>query len=106
MPTHAARPANRLRKHNKSFTGCWTCRARKVKCSEQHPSCMQCINKGVPCGGYDIRLNWMTPETGFGDERQLACDDATQPAMSSRSQIVSGNSPPLPNQKSRLAPSA
>lgn len=70
MPTHSLRSANRPRKHNKTFTGCWTCRARKVKCDEGRPVCRQCRQRGVPCGGYGVRLQWMAPGTGLEDDSQ------------------------------------
>lgn len=59
-------------------TGCWTCRARRVKCDgqsfreiksyqihtkmiyyflETHPICRRCARKNSPCG-YGIRLVW------------------------------------------------
>lgn len=45
-------------KRAKTFTGCWTCRARKVKCDLRRPSCVRCIRSGLECGGYDIKLRW------------------------------------------------
>ncbi|KAK8035581.1 fungal-specific transcription factor domain-containing protein [Apiospora rasikravindrae] len=52
--------ANR-KKHprSKQFTGCWTCRRRRVKCSEEKPSCQRCQRLNVSCEGYDIRLTWV-----------------------------------------------
>ncbi|KPM42788.1 hypothetical protein AK830_g3759 [Neonectria ditissima] len=52
------------RKHSKTFTGCWTCRGRKVKCDEERPGCRQCRQKNLECQGYGVRLHWMQPETG------------------------------------------
>lgn len=45
-------------KRAKTFTGCWTCRARKVKCDLRRPNCTRCIKSGLECGGYDIKLRW------------------------------------------------
>ncbi|CCF60824.1 hypothetical protein KAFR_0L02130 [Kazachstania africana CBS 2517] len=45
----------------KTFTGCWTCRARKVKCDLTRPSCTRCERSGLKCGGYDIKLRWSKP---------------------------------------------
>lgn len=45
-------------KRAKTFTGCWTCRARKVKCDLRRPSCVRCVRSGLECGGYDIKLRW------------------------------------------------
>ena len=41
----------------RSRTGCWPCKARKVKCGEEKPSCQNCIKAGETCD-YSIRLNW------------------------------------------------
>lgn len=35
--------------HRKSRAGCRRCKERKVKCSEEHPSCIACLRHGVPC---------------------------------------------------------
>lgn len=56
-------PAAPPRKRSKTFTGCWTCRARKIKCDEAKPECHQCSDKGVHCEGYSARLQWLTPAT-------------------------------------------
>ncbi|KAK4185232.1 putative transcription factor [Podospora australis] len=37
------------RSHKKSRTGCGICKARKIKCDERHPSCLNCISHGVEC---------------------------------------------------------
>ncbi|KAK0724205.1 hypothetical protein B0H67DRAFT_597958 [Lasiosphaeris hirsuta] len=37
------------RAHRKSRTGCATCKARKIKCDERHPACLNCISHGAPC---------------------------------------------------------
>ncbi|KAH8427435.1 Zn(II)2Cys6 transcription factor domain-containing protein [Aspergillus melleus] len=55
---------NRPRKCTKTFTGCWACRARKIKCDEENPSCPQCYDKNLSCEGYSARLQWLTPVTG------------------------------------------
>ncbi|VVT53569.1 uncharacterized protein SAPINGB_P003640 [Magnusiomyces paraingens] len=44
----------------KTFTGCWTCRNRKVKCDLGKPECNQCLKRKIPCEGYDIKLRWST----------------------------------------------
>ncbi|KAH6955953.1 hypothetical protein BKA56DRAFT_602561 [Ilyonectria sp. MPI-CAGE-AT-0026] len=43
-----------------SFTGCWTCKARKIRCDQRPISCENCEKKGVACGGYDVRLQWVS----------------------------------------------
>ncbi|KAL4779256.1 fungal-specific transcription factor domain-containing protein [Aspergillus varians] len=95
MPLHSPRSANRPRKHSKTFTGCWTCRARKVKCDEGRPTCRQCNQRGVPCDGYGVRLQWMAPGTGL-DNGVQPFSDAPSYNKSRRSQIVSGDNEDLP----------
>ncbi|KAF4972582.1 hypothetical protein FSARC_855 [Fusarium sarcochroum] len=51
--------SQQLRKHTKTFSGCWTCRARKVKCDEAKPHCRKCRRKGIQCQGYGVRLQWV-----------------------------------------------
>ncbi|GIZ49628.1 hypothetical protein CKM354_001265700 [Cercospora kikuchii] len=41
----------------RSRTGCWPCKARKVKCDEARPQCANCQKHGETCD-YSIRLNW------------------------------------------------
>lgn len=41
----------------RSRTGCWPCKARKVKCGEEKPACTNCVKSGETCD-YSIRLNW------------------------------------------------
>ncbi|KIV83157.1 hypothetical protein PV11_05207 [Exophiala sideris] len=62
-----AAPASSPKKRTKTFTGCWTCRGRKLKCSEETPTCQQCANKGLECGGYGVSLQWLPSETGSPD---------------------------------------
>ncbi|KAL4959358.1 Zn(II)2Cys6 transcription factor [Aspergillus stella-maris] len=47
----APEPKRRSRK------GCWPCKAKKVKCGEEKPSCSNCRRQNEPCD-YSIRLNW------------------------------------------------
>ncbi|KAL1963520.1 hypothetical protein VTN77DRAFT_8101 [Rasamsonia byssochlamydoides] len=47
----APEPKRRSRK------GCWPCKARKVKCGEEKPTCSNCLRQGGVCD-YSIRLNW------------------------------------------------
>lgn len=37
------------RPHKKSRAGCQTCKARKIKCDEAHPSCGFCSTRKIPC---------------------------------------------------------
>ncbi len=55
-------------KRKKTFTGCWTCRSRKIKCDGQKPSCERCQKANLKCDGYDIRLRWSPVITGDAGE--------------------------------------
>lgn len=48
---------------NRTKTGCLTCRRRKKKCDEQHPSCNNCIRGGFVCEGYSSRSTWQKPSS-------------------------------------------
>ncbi|CAG9999968.1 unnamed protein product [Clonostachys byssicola] len=54
----AGDPAHPRKRRRKTFSGCWTCRAKHVKCDEAKPACMRCERAGVRCEGYGIRLSW------------------------------------------------
>ena len=44
----------------KTFTGCWTCRASKVKCDLTRPECLRCTRTpGKKCRGYGVSLTWV-----------------------------------------------
>lgn len=60
MPVKQA-VASKRSKRGKTFTGCWTCRSRKVKCDLRRPHCERCEKSGLVCGGYDIKLRWSRP---------------------------------------------
>lgn len=45
----------------KTFTGCFTCRTRKIRCDLTKPRCQNCTKMGVECGGYGIKLRWLNP---------------------------------------------
>lgn len=64
MPFPARHPRSQQpRKRTKTFTGCWTCRSRKIKCDETRPICSQCCAKGLECEGYGVRLQWLPAAT-------------------------------------------
>ncbi|OTA90725.1 hypothetical protein M434DRAFT_397812 [Hypoxylon sp. CO27-5] len=44
---------------SRSTHGCWTCRLRKKKCDENHPSCFRCTSLQIACDGYGPRPYWM-----------------------------------------------
>lgn len=48
-------------RRSKSFTGCYTCRRRKIACDLARPSCLKCKKSGFVCEGYDVKLRWSQP---------------------------------------------
>ncbi|GMG18177.1 unnamed protein product [[Candida] boidinii] len=48
-------------KRSKSFTGCYTCRRRKIGCDLGRPSCNRCLKSGFICEGYHVKLRWSNP---------------------------------------------
>ncbi|KAJ6008244.1 hypothetical protein N7540_012220 [Penicillium herquei] len=59
------------KQRTKTFTGCWTCRARRVKCDEEHPHCRRCRRSGWQCQGYAVRLEWSQTPGIRAQRRQL-----------------------------------
>ncbi|KAF2454471.1 fungal-specific transcription factor domain-containing protein [Lineolata rhizophorae] len=83
------RPARvALRRRTKTFTGCWTCRARKLKCDEGQPACNQCAIKGFFCEGYATRLQWLPPITGRVDDGSSSTAQLAPGIGSRRRQIL------------------
>ncbi|KAI5458942.1 fungal-specific transcription factor domain-containing protein [Mariannaea sp. PMI_226] len=67
-----------------TFTGCWTCKSRKIRCDERPVSCKNCERRGITCGGYDIRLQWVSdpfadisPSKGKG-RRSIKLDEGPE----------------------------
>ncbi|KAJ5675539.1 hypothetical protein N7462_008436 [Penicillium macrosclerotiorum] len=44
----------------RSHQGCWTCKRRRRRCDNGHPSCENCVQRGLDCEGYEVRLRWGT----------------------------------------------
>lgn len=70
MPRRAPRKPT---KRSKTFTGCWTCRSRGVKCGEEKPTCARCRNGSFHCEGYGVKLVWPDEcgENATGVQRRL-----------------------------------
>ncbi|KAK9474026.1 fungal-specific transcription factor domain-containing protein [Dipodascopsis tothii] len=58
----AGKPAdpskNQSQKIVRVRSGCWTCKARRRKCDEAKPFCMNCVKNNRQCEGYNIRLSF------------------------------------------------
>ncbi|KAL4924695.1 Zn(II)2Cys6 transcription factor [Aspergillus undulatus] len=53
MATGTGTSTNRRVTRPRSRNGCITCKLRHVKCTEEKPSCAQCLKSGRKCDGYD-----------------------------------------------------
>ncbi|KAF6829594.1 hypothetical protein CPLU01_07880 [Colletotrichum plurivorum] len=53
------------RRRPMTFTGCWTCKKRKVKCDERPSRCGNCEKMKIPCGGYGVKLQWINVANPF-----------------------------------------
>ncbi|WAO95520.1 Zn(2)-C6 fungal-type domain-containing protein [Fusarium falciforme] len=52
-----------------TFTGCWTCKRRKVRCDLRPTACRNCEKRGIVCEGYGIRLQWVSDSLGQAESR-------------------------------------
>ncbi|VUC24978.1 unnamed protein product [Clonostachys rosea] len=50
---------------SRTRTGCWSCRARGVKCDEQRPRCQKCSKLDLTCQ-YGVRLQWVEDSIARG----------------------------------------
>ncbi|KID73924.1 Fungal Zn binuclear cluster domain containing protein, partial [Metarhizium brunneum ARSEF 3297] len=58
MATSGRTPTGSRKKKTRTFSGCWTCRSRRIKCDERRPVCDRCSRARIACQGYGVRLNW------------------------------------------------
>lgn len=76
--TYIALHMARLGRRSRTFTGCWTCRKRKVLCDESKPECVACQSQGLRCDGYASKLIWLNDNSLQGSKsngrRFLDCD--------------------------------
>ncbi|KAF5573595.1 fungal Zn binuclear cluster domain-containing protein [Fusarium pseudocircinatum] len=75
-------PSTPSRRRTRTFTGCWTCRARRVKCDEVKPSCKRCTNASRICEGYDVRLIWDGKSSGARCQSQFSDLRVAKPSRS------------------------
>ncbi|KAK9374047.1 uncharacterized protein V1513DRAFT_125187 [Lipomyces chichibuensis] len=54
---------------SRSRTGCWTCRLRRKKCSEEKPACAACLRLKLVCDGYGERPDFMKTAEAMGRKR-------------------------------------
>ncbi|KAB5549604.1 fungal-specific transcription factor domain-containing protein [Coniochaeta sp. 2T2.1] len=92
LEAHTLRPRRGLgrTRRTRSFTGCWTCRSRHLKCDEAKPECNRCIQLGTKCEGYAVRLSW-------SESRQLRGSKPTPSPECSKTTV--GLSPQSPSHR-------
>ncbi|KAE8387683.1 fungal-specific transcription factor domain-containing protein [Aspergillus alliaceus] len=63
------------RKRRREFTGCWRCRARKVKCDQKSP-CSACQRLGLECDSSSARLVWINGNDSYRStgRRDMHCE--------------------------------
>ncbi|PGG99304.1 hypothetical protein AJ79_08571 [Helicocarpus griseus UAMH5409] len=95
------RMPDRVRLPPRSRTGCWTCRSRKVKCDEGHPTCGQCARLGHECD-YSPRLSFRDDTSRIKQRMQdvftagNAVWDPTSPTLTASSPNSSSGGDTLP----------
>ncbi|PYH45317.1 Zn(II)2Cys6 transcription factor, partial [Aspergillus saccharolyticus JOP 1030-1] len=52
--------------------GCITCKAKRLKCDESKPTCLQCKKRKVECGGYKKDFKWRPFE-----DTNIGCKNAS-----------------------------
>ncbi|KAH6952449.1 hypothetical protein BKA56DRAFT_663719 [Ilyonectria sp. MPI-CAGE-AT-0026] len=88
-------PKPRRRPVQKSFSGCSQCKARKIKCDENKPSCTPCNIKRVACPGYPVqpRLRWSRKHEVL-EPRDFVSNDQTRPPNNERRESAISESSP------------
>ncbi|KAJ5356297.1 Amino acid/polyamine transporter I [Penicillium concentricum] len=85
-PRKQTKRVRQAKQKSVTFTGCWTCRSRKVKCDErQQNGCGVCQKSGLECAGYDVNLCWMTDKKRDFQglrRRQIRLEQSTSPSIS------------------------
>ncbi|KAK9324728.1 hypothetical protein V1517DRAFT_316703 [Lipomyces orientalis] len=54
---------------SRTRTGCWTCRLRRKKCTEEKPACAACLRLKLACDGYGDRPDFMKSADAMGRKR-------------------------------------
>ncbi|RLV89197.1 hypothetical protein JA1_005270 [Spathaspora sp. JA1] len=86
FPRSAERKSRRT--HKNSRDGCPNCKAKRIKCSEELPSCHNCIKKNYRCGYLDFpkdkldmirKKNDKKSQEIFGNKQELNHENNNQP---------------------------
>lgn len=66
-------------KHRRTRSGCFTCRQRRVKCDENHPTCERCRKGNRECKYPDSQSGQKTSRSGSRPGKSSSADDASSP---------------------------
>ncbi|KAL5089587.1 hypothetical protein Trisim1_005280 [Trichoderma cf. simile WF8] len=88
-------PKKEIKRRTK--TGCLTCRKRRIKCDETHPTCNNCRKSKRECLGYDPIFR-QQPGTPTSSSVQPVSNSLSQPEPSGIASVQSGSAvgPPTP----------
>ncbi|ERS98316.1 hypothetical protein HMPREF1624_05100 [Sporothrix schenckii ATCC 58251] len=78
---------------------CVTCKTRGLKCDLNRPQCLPCVQAGLACGGYPMRVVWL-------EERQRPTSAAWSNKVTKPSRASTLTSPSTPTPKSTLPAAA
>ncbi|KAH6693501.1 fungal-specific transcription factor domain-containing protein [Plectosphaerella plurivora] len=90
------------KRRGKTFTGCWTCRSRHVKCDEGRPFCKRCLVGDFECQGYEKRLTWVSEPDNTTSAGRRGAKDAEGVALAD---ITIRNGPKKPTSSESTASS-
>ncbi|CAK7232864.1 hypothetical protein SCUCBS95973_008402 [Sporothrix curviconia] len=95
-PGGEARPRGKPRGRRRD-RDCVTCKTRGLKCDLNRPQCLPCVQAGLSCGGYPMRVVWL-------DQRRSSASTSAKASKKARtaapSASTSPRSPPLPSSAS------
>ena len=74
------------RTHKNSRDGCPNCKAKRIKCSEELPSCHNCIKKNYRCGYLDFPKEKLDHIRKKNDKKSKEQDENTKEELSSNLQ--------------------
>ena len=83
--------------------GCSTCKEKRLKCDETHPSCLQCKKRNVDCGGYKKTFTFRTVQK---DNFPQSTAPRPRKSKSDKSRYKEGEPAHLNSGTTRLAASA
>ncbi|KAH7382509.1 hypothetical protein DE146DRAFT_230062 [Phaeosphaeria sp. MPI-PUGE-AT-0046c] len=66
-------------KHRRTRSGCFTCRQRRVKCDENHPTCERCRKGQRECIYPDTQSSQKSTRSGSKSGKASALDNASSP---------------------------